>query len=79
MFKGAHGKRYTGEFKQLVAEIIRNKKLGCAEAVERFAVAQQSVGEWNGSALRMWRKQSKSSTVVVEAGIGAGYLDLISN
>ena len=46
MPKGVPKKRYTGEFKQLVVETMRNEKLGCREAGRRFDVAPQRICDW---------------------------------
>ena len=46
MSKGVPKKRYTGEFKQLVVETMRNEKLGCREAGRRFDVAPQRICDW---------------------------------
>lgn len=32
MGRGVPNKRYTGEFKQMVVETMRNEKLGCRDA-----------------------------------------------
>ncbi len=46
MPKGIPNKRYTGEFKQLVVETMRNEKLGCVETAKRFGIAKQRVCDW---------------------------------
>jgi transposase-like protein len=46
MPKGIPNKRYTGEFKQMVVETMRNEQLGCREAGRRFEVAAQRICEW---------------------------------
>ena len=46
MAKGVAKKRYTGEFKQMVVETMRNEKLGCREAGRRFDVAAQRICDW---------------------------------
>ena len=45
MPKGVH-KKYTGEFKQMVVETMRNEKLGCREAGRCFDVASQRICDW---------------------------------
>ncbi len=46
MAKGVPNKRYTGEFKQMVVETMRNEKLGCVETAKRFGIAKQRVCDW---------------------------------
>ncbi len=46
MPKGVPNKRYTGEFKQMVVETMRNEKLGCVETAKRFGIAKQRVCDW---------------------------------
>ena len=45
MPKGVH-KKYTGEFKQIVVETMRNEQLGCVETAKRFGIAKQRVCDW---------------------------------
>ncbi len=46
MPKGVPKKKYTGEFKQMVVETMRNEKLGCVETAKRFGIAKQRVCDW---------------------------------
>ena len=46
MPKGIAKKRYSGEFKQMVVETMRNERLGCREAGRHFNVAPQRVCDW---------------------------------
>lgn len=43
MPKGIPNKKYTGEFKQLVIETMRNKGLSCMETAERFGLRHKRI------------------------------------
>ena len=47
MPKGKANKRYSGEFKQLVVEDVRNNKLGYNEAMRKYGIAGRSkIQQW---------------------------------
>ena len=46
MPKEGPNKKYTGEFKQMVVETMRNEKLSCVETAKRFGIAHQRVWAW---------------------------------
>ena len=46
MPKGIPNKKYTGEFKQMVVETMRNEGLSGREAAERFGLRHKRVQDW---------------------------------
>ena len=46
MPKGVPNKKYTGEFKQMVIETMRNEGLSCMETAERFNLRHKRVQDW---------------------------------
>ena len=46
MPKGVPNKKYTGEFKQMVIETMRNEGLSCVETAERFELRHKRVQDW---------------------------------
>ena len=46
MPKGVPNKKYTGEFKQMVIEAMRNEGLSCVETAERFELRHKRVQDW---------------------------------
>ena len=46
MPKGIPNKKYTGEFKQLVIETMRNKGLSYMETAERFGLRHKRIQDW---------------------------------
>ena len=46
MPKGVPNKKYTGEFKQMVIETMRNEGLSCMETAERFELRHKRIQDW---------------------------------
>ena len=46
MPKGVPNKKYTGEFKQMVIETMRNEGLSCMETAARFGLRHKRVQDW---------------------------------
>ena len=46
MPKGVPNKKYTGEFKQMVIETMRNEGLSCMETAARFDLRHKRVQDW---------------------------------
>lgn len=46
MPKGKPNKRYTGEFKQMVVETMRNQKLGYNETERQFELPDKRAASW---------------------------------
>ena len=47
MSRGKPNKRYTGEFKQMVVETMREKKLSYSEAASKYGISNHSiVAKW---------------------------------
>ncbi len=46
MPKGIPNKRYTGEFKQHVIEVMRREGLSCQEAERQFDITKDRVRKW---------------------------------
>lgn len=66
MTKGK-GKKYTGEFKQMVVETMHREKLGCRETMRRFGItAKEVVPKWEQS---IWKKERKVCMWNVEIGL----------
>ena len=67
MPKGVPKKKYTGEFKQMVVETMRNEKLGCREAGRRFEVASQRLCDWE----RIYLTEGPEALYIERRGRGA--------
>ena len=53
MPKGKLNKKYTGEFKQMVVETMRNEKLGYCETARQFELPNHNIGLYVNS----WGKE----------------------